>query len=106
MKHWKQLYGASYVFTCPYCAKEFPVSESSKDHKNPYARFKDNSLENIVLCCKEDNCRKGMLTVEEYMVYLLLDRVRKGQKNARDLETLDRYRQELCNIVNWSRQKF
>ena len=106
MAKWKRLYGIQQTFVCPYCLKEFPLSKATKDHKNPYARFKDDSEENIVLCCKEDNNRKGMLTVEEYMLYCLLDRVRKGQKNERDLEILDKYRRELCSIFNGESEKF
>lgn len=98
MKQWKRLYGLSATFICPYCLKEFPLSKATIDHKNPYARFKDNSQENIVLCCEEDNNRKGMLTVEEYMLFLLLDRVRKGQKNERDLEILSKYQGVIRSI--------
>ena len=105
-KRWKRLYGLNATFICPYCLKEFPLSKATKDHKNPYARFKDNSPDNIVMCCKEDNNRKGMLTVEEFMLFLLLDRVRKGQKDERDLEILDRNRRELCNIINRAGEKF
>lgn len=101
MKRWKQLYGINAVFVCPYCLDEFPLKKATKDHKNPYSRFKDNSEENIVLCCKEDNNRKGMLTAEEYMLYLLLDRVRRGQKNERDLEILSECQELIRSLKLW-----
>lgn len=66
MKQWKELYGLQATFICPYCLEEFPLSKATKDHKNPYSRFKDNSEENIVLCCKYCNNEKGSLTPEEY----------------------------------------
>ena len=69
MNRWKHLYGMRATFICPYCLGEFPLIKATKDHKNPYARFKDNSPDNIVMCCKEDNNRKDMLTVEEFMSY-------------------------------------
>lgn len=103
-KRWKKLYGHTVSFVCPYCLKVVPLAEGTIDHKNPFARSHDNSPENKVLCCKKDNNRKGMLTEDEYMLYLLLDRVRQGGKNVRDLEALDQHKQELSCIVNGKNQ--
>lgn len=75
-KKWKKLYGASVSFTCPYCLEQFPLSEASKDHKNPKSRFHDNSVENIVLSCKKCNSEKGALTVEEYKLWKQLNEIR------------------------------
>ena len=102
MKKWKHLYGLEATFVCPYCLKVLPVKEATKDHKNSKARFHDNSPDNIVLCCKEDNNRKGMLTAEEYMLFLLLDRVRNGQKNERDLEILSECQEFIRSVQFWS----
>ena len=106
MSRWKRLYESQGFFVCPYCLKQFPLSEATVDHKNPFSRSHDNSSENKVLCCKEDNSKKGMLTESEYMLFLLLDRVRNGQKNERDLEILDRYKRELCSIFYGTCKKF
>lgn len=101
MKKYRKLYRLTATFICPYCLEEYPLSKATKDHKNPYARFHDNSEENIVLCCKDDNNKKGMLTVEEYMLYCLLDRVRKGQKNERDLEVLSELQGLIRSVQLW-----
>lgn len=100
-KRWKKLYGHTVSFVCPYCLKTLPLAEATKDHKNPYGRFYDNSPENIVLCCRKDNEKKGMLTAEEYMLFMVLDRVRKGQKNERDLEILREFERELLCVFSW-----
>lgn len=75
-KKWKKLYKSSIYFTCPYCLGQFPLSEASKDHKNPKSRFHDNSPENIVLSCKKCNNEKGALTVEEYEIWKQLNEMR------------------------------
>lgn len=100
-KRWKKLYGHTVSFVCPYCLRILPLAEATKDHKKPFGRFHDNTPENIIMCCREDNERKGMLTAEEYALFTILDRVRKGQKNERDLETLQELEQELLRIFSW-----
>lgn len=75
-KKWKKLYKASVSFTCPYCLQQYPLTEATKDHKNPKSRFHDNSEENIVLCCKKCNHEKGALTAEEYEIWKKLNEIR------------------------------
>ena len=78
MKRWKQLYGISYVFTCPYCTKEFPISESTKDHKIPRSRGGKTEPDNIILCCKTCNNKKGALTDKEFLEWKRLEFIRNG----------------------------
>lgn len=75
-KKWKKLYSESISFTCPYCLGQFPLTEATKDHANPKARFHDNSPENIVLSCKKCNAEKGCLTPEEYLIWKQLNEIR------------------------------
>lgn len=82
-KRWKRLYGQTVKFVCPYCLKEKPLSDATKDHKNPYSRFHDNSPENIVLCCRECNNEKGALTVAEYAEWKRLEAIRNGNIKGR-----------------------
>lgn len=89
MTKWKRLYGNSATFVCPYCLQAFPLSKATIDHKNPFARFHDNSQENKILVCKKDNNFKGMLTHEEFLLFLLLNRVRNGRKDKDDLNKLE-----------------
>lgn len=88
-KRWKRLYGQTVKFVCPYCLKELPVSQATIDHRNPYARFHDNSVENKIMVCKKDNNFKGMLTHEEFLIFLLFNRVRNGKKDKEDLNLLE-----------------
>ena len=78
MKKWRKLYATSETFVCPYCLKEFPTSKGTRDHKNPYSRFHDNSPENIVMACMNCNHEKGALTVEEYLEWKRLEFIRNG----------------------------
>lgn len=78
MKRWKQLYAINGIFTCPYCLKQFPIKDATKDHKNAKSRFHDNSWKNIVICCKKCNNEKGALTVEEYAEWKRLNFIRCG----------------------------
>ena len=78
MKKWKQLYAINGMFTCPYCLKQYPIKEATKDHINPLSRFHDKSKENIVLSCKKCNGEKGALTAEEYAEWKRLNFIRCG----------------------------
>lgn len=75
-KRWKKLYRASVSFTCPYCLGQFPLSEATRDHKNPKSRGGKTDETNIVLCCKKCNAEKGALTVEEYDLWKQLNEIR------------------------------
>lgn len=75
-KRWKKLYSESIMFMCPYCLKEHPMSEATKDHKTPKNRSGKTEKGNIVLCCKKCNAEKGALTPEEYEIWKLLNEIR------------------------------
>lgn len=81
MKQWKKLYGLSGTFECPYCYKTLPISEASRDHKQPKSRFGNNNPKNITICCRHCNSEKSALTPEEYKLWLLLNKVRNGNKD-------------------------
>lgn len=79
MSNWKKLYGLKDTFICPYCLKEVSSKYATRDHKNPYSRFKDNSPENIIIACWWCNTEKGALTVEEYEQWKRLEFIRQGR---------------------------
>ena len=80
-KNWRKLYGLKETFVCPYCLKTLPVEFATRDHKNPYSRFKDNSPKNIVIACLWCNTEKGALTAEEYKEWKRLEILRHGGKS-------------------------
>ena len=82
MKHWKRLYKTSDTFTCPYCLRVLPVSQATRDHAIPSARYGKTDEKNVVLVCAYDNHRKGMLTPDEYRLWELLNSVRNGDKDS------------------------
>lgn len=75
-RKWKKLYGRNISFTCPYCLKQYPLSEATKDHINPKSRGGKTTQENIVLCCAKCNHEKGALTKEEYELWKILNEIR------------------------------
>lgn len=77
-RKWKKLYGSQVSFVCPYCLRTLPLKESTKDHIIPRSRGGKSTPDNIVLCCKEDNQRKGALTPEEYVLWKKLEFIRNG----------------------------
>lgn len=77
-RRWKKLYGSQVFFTCPYCLKTFPLNKSTKDHIVPKSRGGKTTPDNIVLCCKPCNQRKGALTPDEYAEWLRLEHIRTG----------------------------
>ena len=89
MKKWKKLYGLSGTFECPYCYKVLPISEASRDHKEPKARSNNNNSKNIIICCKKCNNRKSMLTPEEYKLWKILDDVRNGDKDPEKIKQVE-----------------
>lgn len=75
-KKWKKLYKASVSFTCPYCLQQFPLTEATRDHKQPKSRGGKTDKENVVLCCAKCNHEKGALNVEEYIIWKRLNEIR------------------------------
>lgn len=78
MKRWKRLYSSNGKFTCPYCLKEFPLSEATRDHKLPKSRGGRLDQNNIIIACKLCNNEKGSLTPEEYAEWKRLEFIRNG----------------------------
>ena len=61
---------------CYYCGKKFTKQELTMDHIVPLARGGKSTKNNIVVCCKECNNKKGLKTpVEE-----ILETLKKGAK--------------------------
>lgn len=89
MKRWKRLYGMSGTFTCPFCLRTLPISEASIDHRLPSGRNGKTTPENTRVVCKYDNHKKGMLTDEEYRLFLLLDKIRNGDKSVEKIQRLE-----------------
>lgn len=103
MKHWKKLYSTSDTFVCPYCYNTFPMSEGSLDHIKPFNRGGKTAPENLVICCKKDNNKKGMLTPDEYKLWLLLDNVRNGNKDVNLIKKLEYVMYILGNRIHKGR---
>lgn len=51
---------------CSYCETVLTVNNFVADHKNPISRGGKFTMENLAPCCKPCNCRKGLLTDDEY----------------------------------------
>jgi len=83
-RRWKKLYGATVSFTCPYCLKQFPLSEATKDHITPKSRGGKTEPANIVLACKPCNNEKGALDAAEYAEWKRLEFIRTGRTNQRN----------------------
>lgn len=77
-RRWKKLYGMSVSFTCPYCLKQFPLSEATKEHEPPKSRQKELGESKVFLVCKKCNHTKGALTAEEYAEWKRLEFIRNG----------------------------
>ena len=78
MSRWKRLYDKHGFFVCPYCLKQFPLSEATKDHVIPASRGGKPDDKNLVLSCAKCNAEKGALTAEEYAEWKRLEFIRNG----------------------------
>ncbi len=79
-KKWKQLYGHTINFVCPYCLKMLPLTEATKEHEPPQSRQSEFGQSKVYLACKKCNNEKGALTVDEYKEWKRLERIRNGGK--------------------------
>lgn len=77
-KRWKKLYGLTATFICPYCLKEFPLIEATREHEPPRSRQKELGPSETVWACKECNNQKGALTAQEYAEWKRLEFIRNG----------------------------
>ena len=62
---WKRLYSHTLTFVCPYCLKELPFSEATKNFVPPISR-PELGTPKIVPACRKCNQEKGALTDQEY----------------------------------------
>jgi len=74
---------------CQYCGKNLKRTESTYDHVLPRSRGGKTTWENIVLCCKKCNAKKGDKTPEEAGMRLL-----KEPRMPKRFEMLARKRPE------------
>jgi hypothetical protein len=58
---------------CHFCRRWIPYRVSTLDHYIPKSNGGDDSPDNLVLCCRECNKRKGELSAEEFMSLLKED---------------------------------
>lgn len=82
-KRWKRLYGQTVKFVCPYCLKEKPLSEATREHEPPQSRQKELGPSRVYLACRECNNEKGALTVAEYAEWKRLEAIRNGNIKGR-----------------------
>jgi 5-methylcytosine-specific restriction endonuclease McrA len=78
MSRWRKLYDQHGFFQCPYCLKQFPLSNASIEHEPPKSRQKELGGSKILLACKKCNAEKGALTAEEYAEWKRLEFIRNG----------------------------
>lgn len=76
MKRWKKLYSASVNFLCPYCLKEYPITEATVEHEPPKSRQKELGKSRKILVCEKCNHEKGALTLKEYELWKVLNDIR------------------------------
>lgn len=82
-KRWKRLYGQTVKFVCPYCLKEKPLSDATREHEPPQCRQKELGPSRVYLACRECNNEKGALTVAEYAEWKRLEAIRNGNIKGR-----------------------
>lgn len=78
MKRWKKLYLQQHFFTCPYCLKELPLTEATREHEPPKSRQKELGKSEIIIACKHCNHEKGALSAAEYAEWKRLEFIRCG----------------------------
>jgi hypothetical protein len=58
------------IFRCFYCDKQLTRKTKTRDHMQPKSRNGSSAPRNIVDSCRECNCLKGKLTLEEFRVVI------------------------------------
>lgn len=79
-KQWKQLYGNSVSFLCPYCLKLIPLKDATIEHEPPKSRQDELGKSKKFLVCAICNHEKGSLTADEYNQWKKLEFIRHGGK--------------------------
>ena len=80
---WKKLYASGVTFTCPYCLKQFPLSDATIEHEPPRSRQEELGKSHKTLACAKCNNKKGALTAKEYELWQILESIRTGQQVVR-----------------------
>lgn len=79
-KRWKKILELHGTIICPYCLK--PISDPTQltiEHEPPKSRQEEFGIESKTFyACKKCNNQKGSLTVEEYLEWKRLERIRNG----------------------------
>jgi 5-methylcytosine-specific restriction endonuclease McrA len=92
------------LFTCQYCAQEFPAEMLTFDHVIPRSRGGRTTWENVVAACAQCNHVKGSRTPREAAMPLLQDphRPTKSELNRRapDLRYRD-YHHTWLDYLYW-----
>ena len=93
------------VAYCYICGKPIhKIQDYNIDHIFPRSRLGPDSAENWAMVHKNPcNSHKGALSSEEYYLFNVLNRVRTGQKDERDLEILQRIQGFIQDIQLWER---
>ena len=75
-KRWKKIYDSSITFLCPYCMKQYPITEATIEHEPPKSRQNQLGKSKKMLACGHCNHEKGALTAEEYEIWKILNELR------------------------------
>lgn len=80
-KRWRKLYSMDTTFTCPYCLRQLPLSEATKEHEPPKSRQKELGTSRVILACYQCNNEKSALSAAEYAEWKRLEFIRNGGLN-------------------------
>jgi 5-methylcytosine-specific restriction endonuclease McrA len=58
------------IFRCFYCDRQLSRTKKTRDHLTPKSRNGSSASHNIVDACRQCNCLKGQLTLEEFRVVI------------------------------------
>lgn len=78
MKKWRKLYDSQKKFVCPYCLRELPITDATREHEPPKSRQAELGPSQIITACAECNHEKGALTAAEYIEWKRLNNIRNG----------------------------
>lgn len=82
MKKWKKLYSITGTFVCPYCLKEYPLEQATREHEPPLSRQKELGKSTVILACAKCNHEKGALSASEYAEWKRLNAIRNGNQKG------------------------
>jgi 5-methylcytosine-specific restriction endonuclease McrA len=58
------------IYNCFYCGRQLSRRRKTRDHMQPRSRNGSNAKRNIVDACRQCNCLKGCLTLDEFRVVM------------------------------------